>query len=220
MNKLSHKEACFDLAVAKGTQYIEVPLGSVWLRDVADQMGNADVISIKKSYTRFNLDIYEVKVNRSDFLQDVKNKKYEKYIKYCHRLYYAVLEGVATKDEIPDGIGLLIKGESGWYTAKTSTKRNIEIPNEVLLSLVFFNGRSYQKRRINLSFAYGIRSTVNKSNLKGFGRDIRNMILNYNDLELKFSNLLYEAAESIYSDDEARKKFKEKWRNITYIYGR
>ena len=70
---LTHRDVCFDLAMAKGTQYIEVPLGSVWLNYGA--VGQADVITIKPSYRRFNLDIYEVKVQRSDFLEDIKSEK-------------------------------------------------------------------------------------------------------------------------------------------------
>jgi len=71
----SHRSLCFDLAEAKGTQFVEVPLGSKFLS--YGSVGQADVITIKPSYNRFNLDIFEVKVQRSDFLQDIKSKKYE-----------------------------------------------------------------------------------------------------------------------------------------------
>ena len=81
MEVMSHKDACYDLAMAKATRYIEVPLGETWFRERGDNNGgNADVIVVKPSYVKFNVDIYEVKVNRSDFLQDIKRGKYKKYL--------------------------------------------------------------------------------------------------------------------------------------------
>ena len=67
----THRDLCFDLAEAKGTRFIEFPLGSVWLNR-REGPGQADVITIKPSYNRFNTDIYEVKVTRGDLLQDIK----------------------------------------------------------------------------------------------------------------------------------------------------
>ena len=43
------------------------------------------------------------------------------------------------------------------------------------------------------------------------------MILNYNDIELKFSNLLYEYTESLNVSDEERKRIKDEWKNLTYL---
>lgn len=215
---LTHRDACFDLAMAKGTQYIEVPLGSVWLN--YGSIGQADVITIKPSYNRFNLDIYEVKVQRSDFIQDVKKGKYKKYLPCCNRLYFAVLEGVAKKEEIPENIGLVIKGKNGWHTVKAAKKREIEYTKEMLMALAFSNGRVYQQRRIDLSNNhYRIRSIVDKSRLKGLSNDVKEMILNYNNLELKFKNLLYEASKKIpFKSEKEREEFENKWEEQSYIY--
>jgi hypothetical protein len=43
------------------------------------------------------------------------------------------------------------------------------------------------------------------------------MILNYNDLELRFSNLLYEYTESLNVPDDERKRIKEEWENFIYL---
>jgi hypothetical protein len=43
------------------------------------------------------------------------------------------------------------------------------------------------------------------------------MILNYNDLELRFSNLLYEYTESLNVPDDERKRIKDEWKNLTYL---
>lgn len=215
--KLTHRDACFDLATAKGTQFIEVPLGSVWLNYGA--IGQADVITIKPSYNRFNLDIYEVKVQRSDFLQDVKSGKYKKYLPHCNRLYFAVLEGVATKEEMPDDVGLLIKKEKTWYTAKAAKKREIEHTKEMLMALAFSNGRVYQKRRKDLSYSGGsVFGIIRTGQLKHFGKEIRKMILNYNDLQLKYNNLLYTASNKIpFKSEKEREEFEKEWKNKTYV---
>ena len=131
----THRELCFSLAEAKNTDFIEIPLGSVWLDRNSGSFGVADVITIKPSYTRFVLDIYECKTSRNDFLTDLKSKKYEKYLPCCNRFYYACIKGVASKEEMPEGVGLLTIGDKGWKTIKSAKKRNIDIPKEVHLSL-------------------------------------------------------------------------------------
>lgn len=211
---LTHRDACFDLAMAKGTRFVEVPLGSVWL----GSSGQADVVTVKPSYTRFNLDIYEVKVSRSDFLSDIKKGKYKRYLPHCNRLYFAVLDGVADKTEIPEDIGLIKRTEKGWSTIKAAKKREVEFDKRILMSLAFTNGRVYQQRRIELSRNfYGIYG-VDKRRLKGYGKKIKNMILNYNNLKLKFSNLLYYASEKIpFKSKEERDEFIEKWEKTSYI---
>lgn len=217
---LSHRDACFDLAMAKGTQYVEVPLGSVWFRQKGNNGGNADVVTIKPSYSHFNLDIYEVKVQRSDFLQDIKSGKYKKYLPYCNRLYFAVLKGIAKKEEIPEDIGLIVRGENGWTTVKAAKNKKVDHCKDMLLALAFSNGRVYQHRRVNLGGGYyGVKNVIDKQKLKGFGKDIKEMILNYNNLELKFKNLLYEASKKIpFKSEKEREEFEDKWEKESYIY--
>ena len=170
--KFTHRELCFDLAEAKNTRFIEVPLGSKYLN--WGSVSQADVITVKPSYKRFSLDIYEVKVNRSDFLGEIRKKKYEASLPHCNRFYFAVLSGVAKLEEIPKGIGLLVRGENGWSTIRNAKKRNIEFDQHMLLSMIFFNGRVYNKRRIEMENSfYGIRRELSKRNLKGFGQDIK-----------------------------------------------
>lgn len=211
---LTHRDACFDLAMAKGTKFVEVPLGSVWL----GSSGQADVVTIKPSYTRFNLDIYEVKVNRSDFLSDIKRGKYKRYFPHCNRLYFAVLDGVAEKNEIPEEVGLIKRTEKGWSTIKAAKKREVKFDERILMGLAFSNGRVYQQRRINLSNNYyGIHS-LSRRRLKGFGKKIKEMILNYNNLNLKFRNLLFEASNKIpFKNEQEKEEFIERWEKTSYV---
>lgn len=215
----THRELCFNLAAAKDTNFVEVPLGSVWLHDKTSAFGIADVVTIKPSYTRFLLDIYECKVSRQDFLSDLNRKKYEKYLPYCNRFYYACLKGVANKEEMPPNVGLIIMGDNGWSTVKAAKKRDVDIPTDAMLSLLFFKGRVHNQRRINIAYNgyyYGAR-TLRKKELKGLGKRVQEALLNYSDLELKFSNLLYEYTESLNVNDAERKKIREEWKKRTYI---
>ncbi len=212
----THRELCFSLAEAKGTNFIEVPLGSVWLSKQG--LGIADVISFDYSYVKFCVNIFECKVTRADFIQDLKSKKYEKYLAYSNRFYYACLAGIASANEIPDNVGLMIKGENGWRTIKAAKKRNVIIPQEALLSMLFFKGRVFNDRRIKLSNSYTGVHTLHRSELKGFGKKIQDIILNYNNLQLKFNNLLYEHTESLNIPDDEKKKMKEMWENMDFTY--
>jgi hypothetical protein len=211
----THRDLCFSLAEAKGTNFIEVPLGSVWLSK--EGLGVADVISIDYSYVKFIMNIFECKVTRSDFIQDLKSKKYEKYLPYCNRFYYACLSGITIAEEMPPDVGLMIKGDDGWRTVKAAKKRVVDIPQEALLSMLFFKGRVYNSRRIELSNNYYGVHALQRSQLKGFGKKIQDMILNYNDLELRFRNLLYEYTESLNVSDDERRKIKDEWKNLTYL---
>jgi len=214
IKKFNHRELCFNLAEAKGTRFIEVPLGSVYLS--YGSVGQADVITIKPSYNKFNLDIYECKVTRSDFLQDIKSGKYKRYLEHCNRLYFAAPSGIIKKEELPEGVGLIVRGDNGWSTVKLAKKRNIEFNNEMLLSLVFFNGRVYNNKRINLGYVNY--RWVDKDRLKGLGKHVKESILNYNNLLLKFNNLLTEASRKItFKSEKEKEDFEDKWDRTNYI---
>ena len=214
--KFTHRELCFDLAEAKGTRFIEVPLGSKFLS--WGEVSQADVITIKPSYNRFNLDIYEVKVTRSDFLQEIKKKKYEASLPHCNRFYFALLAGIAKPEEIPEGIGLIVRGENGWSTIKSAKKRNIEFEQNMLLSMVFFNGRVYNRRRIEISNKSYLRlNSVDRDVFKGLSKRVRDSLVKYNGLESKFRHLLNEASRRIpFKSEKEREEFEDNWEDSSY----
>lgn len=216
--KFTHRELCFDLAEAKGTRFIEVPLGSKYLN--WGSVTQADVITINPSYNRFNLAIYEVKVTRADFLGEIRKKKYENSLPHCNRFYFAVLSGVAKADEIPEGLGLIVRGENGWTTVKAAKKRVVEFDKQMLLSLLFFNGRTLNKRRIDLSQqAYRLRNTVYKDELKGFSKRIKEALVNYNILEKKYNSLLWSASRQIqFKTEKEKEEFEDKWDKDNWYY--
>lgn len=78
----------------------------------------ADVVTIRPSWSNPTPTIYEVKVTRSDFLRDVRAEKFEKYLPYCRRLYFAVPKGLVVQKEVPERCGLCWRGPKGWHTVR------------------------------------------------------------------------------------------------------
>jgi len=138
-----HRDLVIDLAQAKETNFIEVPLGSVWLTDYQI----ADVIKIRPSYTRFCVDIFEVKCHRSDFLADLRREKWRGYLDCCHRFYFACLVGIFQKEELPPEVGLYVRGENGWKCIKVAQKREVEIPSIMLMAMLFYKQKCINEKR-------------------------------------------------------------------------
>lgn len=146
-----HDKLAEDLAAALDTCWLQVPLGSVLL----ERAQLADVITIKPSYTRFCLHIYEVKVSRGDLRKDLRLEKWRGYLPHCHRLYFAVPAGLAKKDEIPAEAGLIVRGAKGWRVQKAAPNRRIDIPTNTLYSMLFMKNRLTVRQR-NVNAALGI----------------------------------------------------------------
>lgn len=96
-----------------------------------------DGLAIYKSWSQKHIRIYEIKVSRSDFLQD---NKYHLYKQYCHEMYFAVPKGLVKKEEVPDDVGLMYYyPETGAFrTVKKALWRDIEISADMLM-YIFMN---------------------------------------------------------------------------------
>lgn len=171
-NVWKHDKLAEDLAIAIGpTPFLNIHLGSVYMdsyvnkswgntnlpehlkqevKDLDRTPQRADVIKIAYSYTRFCVAIYEIKVSRADFLSDIRSGKWRGYLSHCHRFYFAVAQGVAKKEDIPEEAGLMIRGPKGWQTVKAAKLRDIDIPRISLMSMLFARERkSLRERNIN-----------------------------------------------------------------------
>jgi hypothetical protein len=62
-----------------------------------------DGFAMSKAYGGMKTIGYEVKVSRSDFLQD---KKWQNYLPVCNTFYFVSPPDVISKADLPDGIGL------------------------------------------------------------------------------------------------------------------
>lgn len=73
---------------------------------------------------------YEIKVRRSDFLQD---DKWRSYLPLCNSFFFVCPFGVIQPEELPKEAGLLVVSKTGTklYTKKKAPMRDVQIPEEV-----------------------------------------------------------------------------------------
>lgn len=73
---------------------------------------------------------YEIKISRSDFLQD---QKWPSYLDLCNQLYFVCPTGLIAPTELPAEVGLMWVSKTGTrlYTKKKAPHRNVTIPEDV-----------------------------------------------------------------------------------------
>lgn len=131
VQSVTHDDIIISLATMLRTQpkkqvLTEVTLGPAW---TGKHPGRVDVMTMAKCYARLDVTIYECKVSRADFLGDVREGKYTKYLGCCNRLYFAAPEGMLEISEIPAGAGLICLGPNGWAVRKgAKSQGNKELP--------------------------------------------------------------------------------------------
>lgn len=83
---------------------------------------------------------YEVKVSRSDWLQD---QKVDGYRRLCHLLYIVAPKGIVQASELPDGVGLMeCVGASRRVVTRVKAVRNqIELPQDLLVYVLMCRTR-------------------------------------------------------------------------------
>lgn len=81
----------------------ECKLGSSWNKKIGTS-GSIDFWTMKKSWANPMLTGYEIKVSRSDFLND---NKWTKYLPFCNKFYFICPYGIISKEEVGDFAGLM-----------------------------------------------------------------------------------------------------------------
>lgn len=112
--------------------WTQLPLGPVQMM----RSGIADVVTAPRSFSNFWIRIYEVKISRADFQQDVRAEKYKRYFPHCSQLLFATPKGMITRAEIPDGCGLITLGPNGWRTQKMAPFRKMELDQNLFIKLL------------------------------------------------------------------------------------
>lgn len=96
-----------------------------------------DVYTIACSYTGLHAMAYEIKVSRSDFLSDVTRGKALGYRTFAGAVTFATPKGMVSKGEIPDGCGLIERGDGAWRWAKKPIIQKLDsLPLTTWLKLV------------------------------------------------------------------------------------
>lgn len=133
--KWGHDELASDLA-----NYLRETRGVLAWEDM--QLGPAgsarpDVYTIPKSYSKFRPMVYECKVSVSDFRADITKGKWHNYLKYACGVVFAVPSGLITKNDLPDGCGLIVRSDASWRMSKGPTMQALEnMPRDAWLKLM------------------------------------------------------------------------------------
>lgn len=121
-----HEKDFFITECKNGSTYFPPPQGLL----------KFDGLAITKSYTQPCIKCYEIKVSRSDFLQD---NKWHLYLQYCNEFYFVVPKGLIKKEELPDNVGLIYYNpDTGKIrTRKKALWREIDEPVGIYKYIIF-----------------------------------------------------------------------------------
>jgi hypothetical protein len=94
-----------------------------------------DAWAMKKSWSKPLVTAYEVKVSRSDFIND---HKMQDYLPYCNEIYLVCPVGIADISEVPEGFGLLVVASTGnrLMMKKKAPYRQVEIKEQFYRGLL------------------------------------------------------------------------------------
>lgn len=121
-----------DLRTEEWTLHDEVPLGRYGGPTI-------DVLAVRAWGGRpagHERHAIEIKISRGDFRRELAAEKWQPWASVVHRLFFAAPAGLLGVDEIPDGCGLLVVGESGVRAVVPAPRRSPEpLPETVWVEL-------------------------------------------------------------------------------------
>lgn len=99
-----------------------------------------DAWVMSKSWANPCVTVYEAKTSRGDFLKD---EKWQRYLAYCNKFYFACPAGVILPEECPPEAGLmLVSANAGRvYTKKKAPYRQVTIPEQVYRYILMCRAR-------------------------------------------------------------------------------
>ena len=124
--------------------WTQIPLGPVGGEVFGKKLGIADVIAVAKSFSNVRVNVYEVKISRSDYLRDVNKGKYLVYLTDCTQFYFAAPSGLIKKQDLPEGCGLIVRTDDhGWHVIKAPPRREFKWTETLLLKLLMRGYEDY-----------------------------------------------------------------------------
>jgi hypothetical protein len=130
-------------------KYVCVPQCKTGATQIATNLGIIDMWVMAKSWAHPRVIGFEIKVSRSDFLNDTK---WPGYLEYCNEFYFVVPStNIATPEEMPDGVGLMVVSTTGnvIYTKRKAAYRDAPIPEDIYRYILMCRARidpEYQGR--------------------------------------------------------------------------
>lgn len=172
-----------------------------------------DAWAMKKSWSKPCVYGYEIKVSRSDFMQD---DKWPSYLTMCNQLYFVCPAELIDKDELPADVGLIWASKNGakLYTKKKAPFRDVNIPEDLFRYLLMcrtvitreygrYNKRDFWERwlenkAIDRDFGHHVRYTLAKrideeiTKVQLENERLKNMMDGYDDIRELLKELGHE----------------------------
>ena len=154
-----------------------------------------DGLAIKRSWSNPAVTGYEIKISRSDFLND---EKYHNYKDYCNFFYFVCPPNLIKPEEIKDDTGLLWVSTTGTrlFKKKKALYRDVDIPADIykyiLISRAMIEDKEYpvfgykkrywekwlEKKEIDRDFGHYVSKTIREEiNKKIFNVEYENQKL-------------------------------------------
>lgn len=181
--------------------FTEMPLGSVFEHD--GRLPRADVLAFKKSYVQPLVSIYEVKISAQDAYRDIDTGKWEKYLPYCQRFFYAMPGGLLRDKDVPTTCGLMVKGENGWMVRRAPKARPFPLDGNMLLACLFRGYEWYtgDKRREERLRMLELHRPITRRRAKELGHKLGVLIANPSG-DLEEAARLKEVAEAYLGEEK------------------
>lgn len=114
---MNHREAVDSLAMS-----LDQTKWCIFKEPVLSHRENGipDVLCLRKSYSNFEIRVYEVKVSDSDLNQDLNSGKFTKYFNMANKVYFAIGPEISKKSEERlkgENVGV-VRYRTTWRTTK------------------------------------------------------------------------------------------------------
>lgn len=96
-----------------------------------DTMQRADLLAMRRKLAPLPMVIFEIKVSRSDFSQDIRSGKWRGYLA-DGAVVFAVPAGLVELQEVPPEAGLIVRIAQGW-SWRRSPRKDAPKPSDYLL---------------------------------------------------------------------------------------
>tara|TARA_A100001201_G_scaffold143757_1_gene147262 strand:- start:14844 stop:15668 length:825 start_codon:yes stop_codon:yes gene_type:complete len=117
-----------------------------------------DVFTLRKSYTRPEPTIYEIKVAKSDLQKDLAEGKSHKYFDFASRVYFCFPKGLADKADIPKCFGVRIRHENVWRTVRRAVVAETPTLSRNVYMKLLIDGVEREYRKMRHELAAGMRT--------------------------------------------------------------
>lgn len=163
-----------------------------------------DVYTVPRSYSRFMPVAYECKVSVADFRRDITAGKWTSYLQFAAGVMFCVPAGLISKDDVPNGCGLMVRSESVWRTVKGATMRAVDnLPRDAWIKLLLDGMHLVTGQRI----ARGISEWTLEARVREkFGDTIGDLVRARLDAESRFE---YETSRLNGAAVDARNLYQE-----------